>query len=106
MLVVDSANYGELAFEKGSLASSPLLALGADAPCADSQGNILFTNEAGILYLTTAKLGNPVVYRIGRVDDLTPETLRATLKAIRVLGSAPTEEMIQQALKQGRTLRK
>ena len=67
-------------------------------PAADSQGNILFTDQAGVLYLTTAKLGNPVVYRIGRVDDLTPETLRSTLTAIRVLGAEPTEEMIQQAL--------
>lgn len=38
------------------------------------------------------------MYRIGRVDDLTPETLRSTLTAIRVLGAEPTEEMIQQAL--------
>ena len=67
---------------------------------ADSQGNILFADEDGDLYLTVEKLGTPVMYRIGRVDDLTPETLRSTLAAIRVLGAAPTEEAIEQVLAQ------
>ena len=40
------------------------------------------------------------MYRVGRVDDLTPETLRSTLDAIRVLGAAPTEEAIEQVLAQ------
>ena len=53
-----------------------------------------------MLYLTVEKLGTPVMYRIGRVDDLTPETLRSTLAAIRVLGAGPTEDAIEQVLTQ------